>query len=186
MANLLLKRIKDWATSITSFRTGDVIPVDGPDGTAKMAKDGLLKETAQNALAGNVAPAFDPTRTSANPYKADESVAYNGKTYTFKVSHYGAWNANDVDLCPDLLMKVLTRQIFDSSGYNVADLNSSPINSLQLVQKTASTQTANFPSDYPNGKLGILSTFKEFYSGSTFQIFQFLHKGYNIRTVFNL
>lgn len=50
MANLLLKRIKDWATSITSFRTGDVIPVDGPDGTAKMSKDDLLRETAENAL----------------------------------------------------------------------------------------------------------------------------------------
>lgn len=43
------KRIKDWATSITTFRTGDVIPVDGPSGTAKMSKDDLLKVTAQNA-----------------------------------------------------------------------------------------------------------------------------------------
>ena len=43
-------RIKDWATSITSFRTGDVIPVDGPNGTAKMGKDDLLRETAENAL----------------------------------------------------------------------------------------------------------------------------------------
>ena len=43
MANLLLKRIKDWATSITDFRTGDVIPVDGPDGTAKMPKNSLLQ-----------------------------------------------------------------------------------------------------------------------------------------------
>ena len=49
MANMLLKRIKDWETSINSFRTGDVIPVDGPDGTAKMNKDDLLRETAENA-----------------------------------------------------------------------------------------------------------------------------------------
>ena len=141
MANLLLKRIKDWATSITTFRTGDVIPVDGPDGTAKMSKDDLLartaentlgsihslsdtatdfasddyialdgttngsrkmnkddllKVTAQNALAGNVAPAFNPTRTSENPYKAGDYVSYEGKTYIFKVDHYGAWNASDV------------------------------------------------------------------------------------------
>ena len=53
MANLTLKRIKDWAKSITDFRTGDVIPVDGPDGTAKMSKDDLLKETAQNAAASD-------------------------------------------------------------------------------------------------------------------------------------
>ena len=51
--SMLFKRIKNWATSITAFRTGDVIPVDGPDGTAKMSKDDLLKETAENALAGN-------------------------------------------------------------------------------------------------------------------------------------
>ncbi len=48
--SMLFKRIKDWATSITAFRTGDVIPVDGPSGTAKMSKDDLLKVTAENAL----------------------------------------------------------------------------------------------------------------------------------------
>lgn len=44
---MLFKRIKDWATSITTFRTGDCIPVDGPSGTAKMDKDDFL------ALIGN-------------------------------------------------------------------------------------------------------------------------------------
>jgi len=48
--SMLFKRIKDWATSITAFRTGDVIPVDGPSGTAKMSKDDLLAVTAENAL----------------------------------------------------------------------------------------------------------------------------------------
>ena len=46
--SMLFKRIKDWARTITAFRTGDVIPVDGPDGTAKMRKDDLLRETAEN------------------------------------------------------------------------------------------------------------------------------------------
>lgn len=96
MSESLFRHIKDWVTTITSFRTGDVIPVDGPSGTAKMAKDDLLKETAQNALAGNVAPAFDPTRTSENPYKAGESVVYEGKACMFRVNHYGAWAASDV------------------------------------------------------------------------------------------
>lgn len=91
------KRIKDLATSITAFRTGDVIVVDGPTSTAKMSKDDLLKETAQNALAGNMAPVFDPTRTSENPYKVGESVTYNGKVYTFKVNHYGNWNVDHVE-----------------------------------------------------------------------------------------
>lgn len=48
--SMLFKRIKDWATRITAFRTGDVIPVDGPSGTAKMGKDDLLRVTAENAL----------------------------------------------------------------------------------------------------------------------------------------
>ena len=37
-------------TTITAFRTGDVIPVDGPSGTAKMGKDNLLRVTADNAV----------------------------------------------------------------------------------------------------------------------------------------
>lgn len=46
---MAFKRIKDWLTTITSFRSGDVIPVDGPSGTAKMAKDSLLNITSDNA-----------------------------------------------------------------------------------------------------------------------------------------
>ena len=42
------KRIKDLSTSISAFRSGDVIPVDGPSGTAKMSKDDLLRVTAEN------------------------------------------------------------------------------------------------------------------------------------------
>ena len=74
MANLSLKRINDWATSITSFRTGDVIPVDGPSGTAKMLATNLLKETAENV--GND---LDASATSALlPY---------GKTFVLQKSN---------------------------------------------------------------------------------------------------
>ena len=48
MANLLLKRIKDWETSLTSFRTGDFIAVDGQDGTAKMGCGTLSQITLDN------------------------------------------------------------------------------------------------------------------------------------------
>ena len=41
--------VHNLATTITAFRTGDVIPVDGPSGTAKMGKDDLLRVTAENA-----------------------------------------------------------------------------------------------------------------------------------------
>ena len=94
--SMLFKRIKDWATSITSFRTGDVIPVDGPSGTAKMSKDDLLKETAQNALL-NVAPAFVPNNTNTvkgMPY------SYGGKLYIAKEYYNGAWDASKFTQLP--------------------------------------------------------------------------------------
>ena len=94
--SMLFKRINDWATSITAFRTGDVIPVDGPSGTAKMSKDDLLRVAAENTLAGNVAPAFDPTRTSDNVYTPGQVVEYEGGTYMFINSHYGVWASADV------------------------------------------------------------------------------------------
>lgn len=49
LANKVLGFIKNLSTTITAFRAGDVIPVDGPSGTAKMTKDDLLKETTQDA-----------------------------------------------------------------------------------------------------------------------------------------
>lgn len=36
MSEVKTKRIRDWATLIAALRTGDVIPVDGPSGTAKL------------------------------------------------------------------------------------------------------------------------------------------------------
>ena len=73
-ATWVLGRIKSLATSITSFRTGDVIPVDGPSGTAKMSKDDLLRVTAENV--GND---LDASATSAIlPY---------GKTFALQKSN---------------------------------------------------------------------------------------------------
>jgi hypothetical protein len=85
--------VKNLQTSITTFRSGDVIPVDGPSGTAKMAKDDLLKETAENALVGNVAEAFDDTKN----YVTNQVVLHDNKLYYFRVAHNaGAWTGNDV------------------------------------------------------------------------------------------
>lgn len=78
----------------TTAKSGDKTVVsnstDGPGSETNAAQ-------AQKVLAGNIAPTFDPTRTISNPYKAGESVAYEGKTYTFKVDHYGAWASADVE-----------------------------------------------------------------------------------------
>ena len=59
MAN---KRISQLTNTITAFRTGDVIPVDGPSGTAKMLATDLMKEAAENSVDGGVAA----SRVNAN------------------------------------------------------------------------------------------------------------------------
>jgi hypothetical protein len=90
-------RGKDLPNIAIAFADDDIIIVDGDNnGTRRMSKDTLLTLTAQNALAGNVASAFDPTRTSENPYLVGEIVAYNGKVYEFINTHYGNWNLSDV------------------------------------------------------------------------------------------
>lgn len=77
---------------VTSFAADAKILVDSEtNGPGAMSADNLLNETAQNALAGNVAPAFDPTRTSENPYKRNELVVYQDKLKKFVNNHYGAW-----------------------------------------------------------------------------------------------
>jgi hypothetical protein len=94
MAN---KRISQLTNTITSFRTGDVIPVDGPSGTAKMGKDDLLKETAENALSGNVAEEFSVTKN----YSEGQLVVYGGKNYRFILEHTaGTWDDSEVQEIP--------------------------------------------------------------------------------------
>lgn len=62
LANKVLGFIKSLSTTITAFRSGDVIPVDGPSGTAKMAKDDLLRVAAENAVDSGVAASGDTMR----------------------------------------------------------------------------------------------------------------------------
>jgi hypothetical protein len=95
-------RINALGNTATDFASDDYIAIDGTtNGSRKMKNDSLLKLTAQNALAGNVAPAFDPTKPNdagGYAYYKDEIVAYKGATYKFKVNHSsGAWNAAEVD-----------------------------------------------------------------------------------------
>lgn len=73
LANKVLGFIKSLSTTITAFRTGDVIPVDGPSGTAKMGKDDLLRVTAENAAASGLITDVE-TFTTATGYP------YNIKT----------------------------------------------------------------------------------------------------------
>lgn len=77
------KRVKDFPLKYTGG-----LWADDDNGTGKFPIDNLI---------GSIAPIFEPTRTSENPYKAGQSVTYEGKTYTFKVDHYGAWSAADAE-----------------------------------------------------------------------------------------
>ena len=69
-------------TTITAFRTGDVIPVDGPSGTAKMSKDSLLATTAQNtANSGLVA-------TTQELEETNDAIGLYEKSYEFSNTQY--------------------------------------------------------------------------------------------------
>lgn len=77
MAN---KRISQLTNTITAFRTGDYIAVDGTSGTAKMKKDDLLKETAKSALSKVIA-------VNENLLDLSELIEYKG---TYGCTDYSA------------------------------------------------------------------------------------------------
>ena len=98
--SMLFKRIKDWAVSITSFRTGDVLPVDGPSGTAKIGYSDLSKEvikdsanntaaTEADLVAGSKLPIMTPNGPKSLPgntiARATEQAALT--TYAQNVAH---------------------------------------------------------------------------------------------------
>ena len=57
-------RIKDLGNTATEadLTSGNYFALDGSAGTKKLNSTTLLTKTAQNALAGNVAPEFDPNK----------------------------------------------------------------------------------------------------------------------------
>ncbi len=85
LATWILGKIKSLPTSITAFRTGDVIPVDGPSGTAKMSKDALLAVTAQNPIAGSWN--FAKTITSSDARTMDENLVQGEQYLVYRGSH---------------------------------------------------------------------------------------------------
>lgn len=100
-------RINALGNTATDFASDDYIAIDGTtNGSRKLKKDSLLKATAQSALAGNEAPAFDESGNTS--YVAGEPVAREGKIYVFNVDHTGVWNAAHVDQVTE---QVLNRNI---------------------------------------------------------------------------
>lgn len=99
------KRIKDLATAITVFRTGDYIAVDGTNGTAKMSKDDLLEVTAENAVDSNVVASSDSvakTFIKQVSHNIGNVVMHEGRSYIF-VNHQETaeeWTEGNVERMP--------------------------------------------------------------------------------------
>lgn len=100
------KRFRELTQTATDsdFVEGNYFGVDTPSVTKKVPANLVAKQSSVVALqtkTGNVsasiAPAFDATRTEDNAYSKGEIVTHtDGKTYAFKVPHYGAWSSSDV------------------------------------------------------------------------------------------
>ena len=142
--------IKDLATSITDFRDGDVILVDGPSGTAKMSKVDLLKETAENAL-GSI-HSLSNTATVAD-LVSDNYLAINRISGTKKLpaniilpilgnsNTLGITDANDAGVGV-LLVNTTISHIPEASGILCTYGTSSTSN--YLTQFYITTKTNNF------------------------------------------
>lgn len=115
-------RAKDILPHKTSFSAGDGFYGDG-DSSFFMEAITLLELTAQNALANNIAQAFD--ESGATTYEAKTPVVRAGKIYVFKVDHSGAWNEADVYLYDDISKKLidLTDEVFGKDNYGYYPLS---------------------------------------------------------------
>ena len=142
-------KAKDIPTSISQFRNGDVIPVDGPNGPAKMNKDDLIKETAQNTLDSlhalpdkndgylalndangtgkfdintifnNLAPAFVPNETQT---KTGFPYVYGGGVYVAKEDYQGDWDATKFTRVPLSGISMLFRRSAPSGLSSLSSL----------------------------------------------------------------
>lgn len=87
--------IHNLSQEATSFASGDFIAVSNTtNGARKMSKDTLLELTSQNALAGNVAPAFVENYTNA---KAGFPYVWQGALYMAKEDYSGDWDVSKFD-----------------------------------------------------------------------------------------
>ena len=87
------KRIKDLTNTAaeSDIASGNYFALDGSAGTKKLNSTTLLTKTAQNALAGNVAPAFVPNETNA---VAGMPYVYGGQLYVAKENYNGDWDTS--------------------------------------------------------------------------------------------
>jgi len=127
----IFKFVLNFIHSLTDTATeadlvaGNYFALDGSAGTKKLNSTTLLTKTAQNALAGNVAPAFD--ETGETDYTAGTPIVRGGKTFVFKVDHSGVWSSSDVEEVDErkifMLKKDFNENFVCKSGFVVEKLN---------------------------------------------------------------
>lgn len=153
---MLFKRFKNWAKSIIAFRTGDVIPVDGPSGTATMSKDDLLKATAENAnfeFYHFVKPSFVvgsiDTQTGENVnyalslrsgYIAKENAAIIFPPNGYFVRAVAYYNSNSIPPNPN---DFVSMDIFEYNAAKNFETVKSTANFYRIILKTIDGSAAN-------------------------------------------
>lgn len=161
------KRIKDLTNTATEadLVSGNYFALDGSAGTKKLNSTTLLTKTAQNALAGNVAPAFDSTVT----YQKGDRVAYNGKIYAFKTAHTGAWASGDVYDAGNSFFSMLG----SASSIGITDANDAPIGSAIWCQSSNNIDNTPLDGAGPSHLSGNLLTFSQKANYSSQYVTQF-------------
>ena len=152
LANLTTFIHNKWAafinalTAKTSFASGDKIPVVNGSTATAMDKDSLLEQTAQNSLAGNVAPAFDPAKPNGfdgYAYHKGEKVVYKGAVYSFISNKTtGAWDSNYVNRVGIYELLRYFKTAGQNIDYAIADKNGFALS----LFKNGHIQTKNFDS----------------------------------------
>ena len=148
-------RIKDLPRTATEadLVAGNYISLDC-DVTKKLEVPTLLKVTAQNALAGNVAPAFDPTKQNDGggyAYYAGEKVVNAGKTWLFILDKVaGAWDASYVveTSLEKILDSIEKNKVNINAGFNLFDGSKIEAGKYLLSSGNKGTNASYCISDY--------------------------------------
>ena len=134
-------------TTITAFRTGDYIVVDGTD-TAKMTKDNLLQVTAENAVNSGVAASGDTMREVVQSANSVTSVLTATTIGSMQLKNDGTYSSHST-------RKVVYSAIDSGKLYRVrigAQYNGSPIvigigANVPALDQTATVLTSHTSTD---------------------------------------
>ena len=155
------ERIKDLAVHATEFASDDYIALDGTtNGTRNMTAANLLKLTAQNSLAGNLAPAYD----NATGAVAGHLYMHEGKSWVCKENTSGDFDSSKFYELP--VANVLPSKSVDEiltaeswiDGYGVvasSEQSFCPLGELWASQTQSATGYISLPSIL-DGKLSFL------------------------------